>query len=114
EPTGVDIEAEDTAALGGKAIRREVAIRFGDEKTGPLFHLLVYLPRDASADRPVPLFLGCNFQGNHAVHPSEPIRLAEVWDASQPNKPCTAEESARGAKASRWPVETIVARGYGV
>src|SRR5690606_22261145 len=31
DPTSVTIEAEENAALEGKAIRREVAIRFGDE-----------------------------------------------------------------------------------
>ncbi len=114
EPTSVAIEAEETEALGGKAIRREVAIRFGDEKTGPVFHVLIYLPREASNERPVPVFLGCNFQGNHTIHATEPIRLAEVWERRQSDKPQTADESTRGEKASRWPVETIVARGYGV
>jgi hypothetical protein len=110
----VDLESEDTAALDGKAYRREVAIHLtrGDAKAE--LHVLLYLPVDTKINRPVPLFLGCNFQGNHTLHPTEPIRLAQVWDASRPDAPRAADESTRGAKSDRWPIETILDRGYGV
>lgn len=113
-PTSVVTEAQEDAALDGKAIRHEAALHFGDDGSGPVLHVLIYLPAGATAQQPIPLFLGCNFQGNHTIHPTEPIRLAKVWDAKHPDQPQQADESTRGAKASRWPVETILARGYGV
>ena len=67
--------SEDREALGGKAIRREVAIRFGDDPAGPVIHLLLYLPKNAAADRRVPAFLGLNFEGNHAVSTDPGIAL---------------------------------------
>ena len=50
------VTSEDRQALGGKAIRREVAIRFSDDPDGPRMDLLLYLPdgrrRRAAACRP--------------------------------------------------------------
>jgi predicted O-methyltransferase YrrM len=103
----------DRTALGGKAVRKQAAIRFaGNGKTASM-DLLVYLP--ASAPRPVPVFLGLNFQGNHAVNADPGIRLPlvptkkdGVWTAER------ADPKTRGAAASRWPVDLILSRGYGV
>jgi len=109
------VNSEDREALGGKAIRREVAIVFRDDAAAPRINLLVYLPKDLVANRRVPVFLGLNFEGNHAVSTDPGISLATTW---LPNNPATgivdhrATEGSRGAEASRWPVERILARGY--
>lgn len=105
----------DRNALGGRAVRKQVVIPFSGDPAGPRMHLLVYLP--AQAPRPVPMFLGLNFRGNHAVHPDPNIRLAEVWLQDPQTKAWSrqrATEDTRGATVSRWPVERILERGYGV
>ena len=109
------VTSEDRQALGGKAVRREVAIRFNDDPSGPVIHLLLYLPRDAGGGHRVPAFLGLNFQGNHAVSTDPGIALATCWLPDNPKAGVVdhrATEGSRGAAASRWPVERIVARGY--
>lgn len=77
--------------------------------------LLVYLP--ASSAEPVPVFLGLNFWGNHSIQADPGIRLASQWmpeDAARGIENHRATERSRGTSASRWPVETILARGYGL
>jgi hypothetical protein len=103
----------DKAALGGAAVRKQVTIRFTKAKDGPTADLLVYLP--AKAARPVPVFLGLNFRGNHTIHADPGIRLSSSWvpnDTGVANNRAT--EAARGTTARRWPVEAILARGYAV
>jgi hypothetical protein len=77
--------------------------------------VLIYLP--AEARTPVPAFLGLNFRGNQAIRPEPGIRLSEAWmrdsrDGTVVNHRAT--EASRGAAASRWAVERILARGYGL
>jgi len=111
-PRGMSFEhaSIDTRALGGIGIRKQVAINFSGTRAGPRMHILIYLPAAAKGRR-VPLFLGLNFAGNHAVNPDPGIRLGSVWARGQ-QRP--AAEETRGATASRWPLERILERGYGV
>ena len=44
----------DRGALGGKAVRKEVAVLFTGKKDGPRMDILIYLPNGAS--KPVPAF----------------------------------------------------------
>ncbi len=108
----VDSEARD--ALGGTAIRRQVTLRFSAPPNGPAMHLLLYLP--AKAASPVPIFLALNFQGNQAVNADPGIALAESWlpatDTGVLNNRAT--DAARGTEASRFPIDRILARGYGL
>ena len=102
-------------ALGGRAVRRQVTLRFSTDADGPAMHLLIYLPARA-AGGPVPVFLGLNFQGNHTVHEDPAIALATSWlpDRNRGVVHNRATEAARGVAASRWPVERILSRGYGL
>ena len=103
-------------ALAGKAVRKEVTVYFNGDKDGPKMELLIYLPSEAK--EPVPLFLGLNFGGNHSVHSDPTIPLATGWMLSSDKEKGyvdhRATEKSRGSAASRWPVEMILARGYGV
>ena len=94
------VESADDA-LGGTARRKQVRIFFDGEADGPRMDLLLYTPADATG--PVPTFLGLNFKGNHTVFPDPAILL-----------PQGAEESARGDRRGRWPVDEIVGRGFGL
>jgi hypothetical protein len=65
----------------------------------------------------VPLFVGLNFQGNHSIHADPGINLSPNWMRERNDGTVAdhrATEKARGAAASRWPVEKILARGYGL
>ena len=110
-----EVTSCDDKALGGKAIRKEVSVYFTGKKDGPRMDVLIYLPR--KAEKPVPLFVGLNFRGNHAIQPDPAITLSTRWmrsDSSGNVVDHRATEKSRGAAASRWPVEAILQRGYGV
>ncbi len=102
-------------ALGGKATRKEVTVLFAGNQDGPKMDILVYLPN--AAKWPAPIFLGLNFQGNHAIHGDPGITLSTAWMRDNPQQGVVnhrATEKSRGAASSRWAVEKILARGYGV
>ena len=99
--------------LGGKADRKQVEVRFAGTGKGPRMTILIYLP--ARAKGPVPTFLTLNFRGNHTIHPDLAIRLTHSWVRGKvkgETKDNRATENGRGLAKSRWPVETILARGY--
>jgi hypothetical protein len=109
-----EVLERSSEALGGRAIREQVRLHFGEGDTSAL-DLLIYRP--ATGDGPVPAFLGLNFFGNHSIHSDPAIILSNQWmpdDPSQGVQRHRATERSRGASASRWPVETIVERGYGL
>ena len=111
----VRLRSEDTNALGGTAVRREVTIAFSENLDGPRMDLLIYLPKDAGPSRRAPAFLGLNFGGNQTIHRDPGIAPARPWTRPSPGHPPRehqAAESTRGSASSRWPVERIIARGY--
>lgn len=95
--------------------RHEVDIFFTAAEDAPAMRMMVYVPNNRSAD--VPAFLGLNFNGNHSVDPDPEIELNPGWfrpgrnGTTDGNK---ATELARGTAANRWPIETILRRGYAV
>ena len=109
------IASEDTAALSGTAIRREVTVYFTPDKKGPSMSLLMYLP--AQTAQPVPLFLGLNFYGNHSIQDDPSITLSSRWMRANEDYGIVdhrATEASRGVRAYRWPVASILERGYGL
>ena len=114
-PVATAVTDTDAKALGGLATRRQVTIGFGERPNGPAMHLLIYLP-NARGGRRVPVLLGLNFRGNHAIHTDPGIRLSTAWMPASVEGVTNnrATERTRGAEASRWPVETILQRGYGL
>lgn len=115
EKTRFVIRSVAQDALGGQAIRKEVRVLFSGEESGPGMDLLIYLPK--SAPKPVPVFLGLNFYGNHTIHPDPGITLSRSWMRDNPAHGVVghrATEKSRGTARSRWAVEKILARGYGL
>ncbi len=109
------VRSENPAALNGAALRREVTVFFSDDDKGPQMDLLIYTPAEASG--PVPAFLGYNFNGNHAIETDPSLHLTESWVRNNKEQGIDinkSTEAARGSEASRWAVETIVKRGYGL
>ena len=96
--------------MGGKAVRRQVTVHFFGKDKGPKMDLLIYLPPGAT--KPVPLFLTLNFSGNHRIIDDPGIKVAEVWDRNNKRK-LDAPGKAR-TTTDLWPIEQIVAHGYGL
>jgi hypothetical protein len=102
---GFELMERSEDALGGKGIRKQVKVWFeGPAGKRDAFELLVYLPKSA---KKVPVFLGMNFGGNQCVTAEEAIHETKQW-----TRPKT--DLKRGACASRWEVEYLLSRGYGV
>src|SRR5436190_4741095 len=73
-----DVVEKDTPAFDGKALRRQVTIRFSKHPNGPKLDLLIYVP--AAARKPVPLLLSIGFSANSNTVKDDPgVRVGEVW-----------------------------------
>ncbi|MDO8543086.1 MAG: acetylxylan esterase [Opitutaceae bacterium] len=109
------VTSTDRAALGGKAVRKEVTIWFTEKKDGPQMRLLMYQPVRATRQAPVPAFLGLNFNGNQCVSADPGITISDRWvrtNAAQKVVNNRVTKESRGLSARAWDVETVVARGY--
>ncbi len=109
------VTSVDRHALDGKATRKEVSVYFTTRKDGPRMDILIFLP--GGAKKPVPTFVGLNFGGNHSIHPDPGITLSTRWMRNVKGGGVVdhrATEKSRGSNAHRWPIETILERGYGV
>lgn len=99
-------------AIGGKAIRREVDVKMLTGSRSTTMRLLIYTPKSAAS---VPVFIGLNFQGNHTVDAADDISITKNWVRNRGDvKNNRATEATRGTAAGRWPIETIIDRGYGL
>ena len=113
-PIRFETTSIDKNALGGTATRKQITAYFSADKRQHM-DILLYTP-NATA-KPVPVFLGLNFSGNQSVHADPGIVITKNWipDWKDPGLVNNhASEANRGARARRWPVEEILARGYGV
>ncbi|MDX9881562.1 MAG: hypothetical protein RBS73_05810 [Prolixibacteraceae bacterium] len=105
-------------ALNNIAIRRRANIYFKNYPNLPPIELILYVPK--SATRPVPVFLSLNFVGNHGVTTETDIPISDKWMQNGFDKSgkgiinWKANENSRGLQTRRWPLETILLRGYGV
>lgn len=115
KPEGLrfEVRSVEPRALNGAATRKEVRVYFS-ANDAPHMDILLYLPNKFSK---APLFVGLNFYGNHAIHPDPDITLSDKW--MRKNKEMGTEnnratEASRGTRAKAWPVEKIIARGYGL
>jgi len=105
---------EDRESLNGTAIQKEVEIKVCGSGDTLVIPMLIFLPSQSS---PAPLFLGLNFNGNQTVFPDPRISVTTSWVRNSSNVGVTdnqAAEASRGTASSRWPVELILSRGYGV
>ncbi|HLJ78114.1 MAG TPA: hypothetical protein VKT75_11910 [Acidobacteriaceae bacterium] len=112
DPFGIRYEVlnVDQHALGGKAVRKQVMIDFKRDGTGPRANMLIYLPVGASG--PVPLFLCLSFSGVNAIADDPGVQIKEIWNTRQKIK--VPAWPVHNATSDRWPVEKILARGYGI
>ncbi len=105
----------DAADIAENATQEEVTIALENEYGQVQIIILLTLPKNRSGK--VPVFLGLNFQGNQATYPNPEITLTSNYVIGgdqlgiQNNK---ATEESRGARASRWPLDLILSKGYGL
>ena len=113
------LESSDEA-LGGAARRRQIHIHLGDAADAKV-DLLLYLP--TRADGPTPVILGLNNWGNQTVTADPAVQLTPRFISVRPTDALAknggvvegrATDRSRGVDASRWPIERLLSRGYGV
>ena len=106
--------SSDEEAFGGKAVMTEYAVTLKNGTRDITFNLLVYLPR---SPKPVPVFLGYNFGGNHTVTDDPAIAVTTSWMRNSASGGVTgnkASAAGRGSDASDWQAGEIISRGYGL
>ncbi len=114
-PIQFDVDSAATDALDGKATRKQITVFPTGRRDGPKMQLLLYLPN--AAKKPVPVFLGLNFNGNQSVCKDPAIAMCDRWMRPHPDSGVVdnrATEASRGIDAEAWQVELILSRGYGL
>ena len=94
--------------------RKQIEMLLEKEGKELRVEMLIYLPEDK---KPVPLFLGYNFYGNHTITKDVHVRISPSWVQNNPsfgiiNNQLT--EQSRGVRTNRWSVEKILEAGYGL
>lgn len=111
-----EVTSVDRAALGGKAVRKEVTIWFSADKSGPRMSLLIYQPAgEPGSHAPWPAFLGLNFHGNASVHTDPGITLSRGWLGVNERLGIVdnhATDATRGVQSAQWSIEDVITRGY--
>lgn len=113
-PIKFKVLEKDIDALAGEATREQVRIYLKSTDTTVHVDVLMYLPNKVK--KPIPVFVGYNFTGNHAIQNDPKIILSEGWVPSKSKGAVNnrATDSSRGAEASQWQVKEILSHGYAV
>ena len=105
-------------ALNNRAIRKRVNIQFVEYPKLPPIELVLHVPK--SARKQVPVFVSLNYTGNHGISLEKDIPISTRWMRASLDTTHTAivnnkaNEKARGMHVRRWPLDSIIARGYAV
>lgn len=92
------------------AVRIQATLRMGTTENSPTTDVLLYLPK---SKKKVPVFLKLNFLGNQAEVTDEDIEITENWIISKKGDN-RATEISRGSQSRRFPVSSMLTRGYGL
>jgi hypothetical protein len=112
--TRYEVKSVDSSALGGTAIRKQISIIWTEYPNLPSLDILLYVPKRVKRS---PVFVGLNYMGNHSISTEPGIALSTRWLPNRPDGKVAnnrATEAARGVQLSRWPLELIISKGYGV
>lgn len=102
-------------AVAGKATIKLVTISLSNSRDTFQIPLVILLP--AQAKKPVPLFLGMNFYGNHTICRDTTIPVTKNYVINNPQYHIfnnTATAASTGVEADQWQVDRILERGYGL
>ncbi len=102
---------EEGEAVDGLASRKQIEIRPDGPDGKRAFEMLLYVPN--SAKKPVPVFVCFNFLGNHTLSEDPAVHHA-TWASRDEsgNEIVVTSEIERGNRVRRFPLETILKRGY--
>lgn len=109
------IIAHKDRALDGMAVRDEVVITLSGAGNKIELNLMIYLPKNSAG--PIPIFLGLNFYGNHTISPESDVQMSAAWMRNNDNFGIFDHRSHNGIRSvreSRWQIEKIISRGYGL
>ncbi len=112
------VESSDDA-LDGIAKRRQYKVISTDKNGSHIFNVLLYIPKNATAENPCPAFVYPNYGGNHTTTTEKEALMPETDAWLRNNRACKikdhkAHEYQRGTHISRHPNKEIVSRGYAV
>jgi len=108
----INVFEQDDQALSGLSRRRQLRVSLRNSRGQCEFTILLYFPTRDS--HPVPLFLGLNFLGNHTVGLDPSVALPTSSFPSIVEADTLPSQKKRGFHSTRWPLETLLQRGYGV
>ncbi len=93
--------------------RKQYEILFKRKEKEVILNVLVFLPKNIK--KPVPVFLGLNFKGNHTTSSDNKVIITKQWVRSGKGiVKNRASEEDRGSASSRWDVRQILSNGYGL
>jgi hypothetical protein len=113
----ISLISEKADALAGLAHRKNYRVTLPQYPAWKGMEVMLHTP--AAAKKPVPVFVGVSFNGNHAVTTDTDLPLSTTWCRESPKeKGAVVEhrftELSRGIESSRWPLAMILKRGYAV
>ena len=97
---------EEGLALDGKATRKQIKIITKTEKGTSEALMLLYVP---NTEKPSPVIIGLNSNGNHAAIADENVLPSYTFDVED-----GTWKEKRGEKAYRWNIADSISRGYAV
>jgi uncharacterized protein Usg len=100
----------NTECDGVPAIRIQATLRLGPNPNSPTTNVLLFVPQAA---KKVPVFLKLNFLGNQAEVTDKDIEITQNWIISKEGNN-HATEATRGTQIRRFPVSSMLGRGYGL
>ncbi len=116
QPAGMTFEVLETtnlvssswaSAVTGTVTRKQIRVHLTADPGRPYMDILIYLPNNQP--RPVKLFMGLNFGGNHTIRDDAEIEISDrdtPWGNSS--------IWLRGESDYLWAIEDILNRGYGL
>lgn len=98
--------------LDGLATRKQIRIYLHPTDNKVYTDVLLYLP--GKLKKPVPVFVGYNFSGNHTLQADSNILLSQRWITARAkgvveNK---ATDLSRGTDTAQWQIKEILSHGY--
>ena len=113
EVTTTVVQRESGESPWDGVARRQLRVEWRRADQSVTADLLIFLP--VHGPSAVPVFLGLNFAGNHAVSDDPEVWLPSGWFPNGRGGTVDdhrATEQGRGTKQNRWPVSEVVSRGY--